>query len=87
VFPVRHGLNVCIEFTRKLGLDWEVVKLTTVQVTRLPLQHEICKMRMICSAKLVLTKDLCVVQEQEFFNNILYPYVRKVHLTKGQAYS
>jgi hypothetical protein len=31
------------------GLIVEVVKLTTVQVTRLPLQHKICKTDMICS--------------------------------------
>jgi hypothetical protein len=55
----------------------------TVQVTRQPLQNKICKKGMI-SAKTVLTEDLCVVQKQEFFNNMLY--VRNVHLTKGQAY-
>jgi hypothetical protein len=27
---------------------------------------------MICSANLVLTEDLCLVQKQEFLNNILY---------------
>jgi hypothetical protein len=43
------------------------------------------KIGMICSAKPVLTEDLCVVQEEEIFNNMLY--VRNVHLTKGQAYS
>jgi hypothetical protein len=57
----------------------------TVQVTRQPLQHKIGKIGMICSSKPVLTEDLCVVQKQEFFNNMLY--VRNVHLTKGQAYS
>jgi hypothetical protein len=67
------------------GLNLAVLKLTTVQVTRQPLQHKICKVGMICSAKPLLTEDLCVVQKQEFFNNMLY--VRNVHLTKGQAYS
>jgi hypothetical protein len=62
-----------------------VVKLTTVQVTKLPLQHKICKMGMICSAKPILTEDLCLVQKEEFFNNMLV--VRTVHLKKGQAYS
>jgi hypothetical protein len=38
---------------------------------------------MICSAKSWLTEDLCVVQKEEFFNNMLY--VRYVSLTKGQA--
>jgi hypothetical protein len=60
-----------------------VVKLTTVQMIRQPLQHKICKIGMICSATPVLTEDLCVVQEQNFFNNMLY--MRNVHLTKGQA--
>jgi hypothetical protein len=27
---------------------------------------------MICSAKPVLTEDLCIVQKQEFFSNMLY---------------
>jgi hypothetical protein len=59
-----------------------VVKFTTAQVTRQPLQHKICKIGMICPVKPVLTEDLCVVQKQKFFNNMLY--VRNVHLTKGQ---
>jgi hypothetical protein len=42
-----------------------VVKHTTVQVTRLPLQHEICKIGMICFAKPVLTEDLYIVQKEE----------------------
>jgi hypothetical protein len=41
------------------GLNLAVVKLTTVQVTRQPLQHKICKIGMICRAKPVLTEDLC----------------------------
>jgi hypothetical protein len=57
----------------------------TIQVTKLPLQYKIRKIGMICSAKPVLTADLCLVQKQEFFNNMLY--VRNVHVTKGQAYS
>jgi hypothetical protein len=61
-------------------LNLAVVKLTTVQVTRQPLQHKLFKIGMICSAKPVLTEDLCIVQKQEFFNNMLY--VRNVHLTK-----
>jgi hypothetical protein len=67
------------------GLNLAVVKLMTVQVTRQPLQHKICKICMFCSAKPVLTEDLCVVQNQEFFNNMLN--VRNVHVRKGQAYS
>jgi hypothetical protein len=42
-----------------------------VQVTRLPLQHKICKIGMICSAKPVLTEDLCVVQKLDYCSNIL----------------
>jgi hypothetical protein len=61
-----------------------VAKLTTVHVSRQPLQHKIYKMGMICPAKPVLTEDLCVVQKQTFFYNMLY--VRNVHLTKGQAH-
>jgi hypothetical protein len=44
------------------GLNLEVVKLTTVEVTNQPLQHKICKIGMFCSAKPVLTEDLCVEQ-------------------------
>jgi hypothetical protein len=69
------------------GLNLEVVKLMTVQVTRQPLHHKILvrKIVMISSVKPVLTEFLCIVQRQEFFNNMLY--VRNVHLMKGQAYS
>jgi hypothetical protein len=48
------------------GLNLEVAKVTTVQVTKQPLQYQICKIGMFCSAKPVLTEDLCVVQKQEF---------------------
>jgi hypothetical protein len=37
---------------------------------------------MISSVKPVLTVDLCVVQKEDIFNNMLY--VWNVHLTKGQ---
>jgi hypothetical protein len=47
--------------------------------------YKIHKIGVICSAKPVLTEDLCAVQKEEFFNNMLY--VRNVHLTKDQAYS
>jgi hypothetical protein len=62
-----------------------VVKFTTVQVTRQPLQRKIYKIGMICSATPVLTVNMCLVQKQEVVNNMLY--VRNVHMTKGQAYS
>jgi hypothetical protein len=35
---------------QKRGLNLEVVKLMTVQVTRQPLRHKIFKISMICSA-------------------------------------
>jgi hypothetical protein len=48
------------------GLNLAVVKLTTVQKIRQPLQHKICKIVMICHTKPVLTDDLCVVQKKKF---------------------
>jgi hypothetical protein len=48
------------------GLNLVAVRLTNVQVTKLPLQHKIRKIGMICSAKPVLAQDLCVVQKEEF---------------------
>jgi hypothetical protein len=47
-------------------------KLATVQVTKLSLQHKIRKIGMICSVKPVLKEDLCVVQKEQIFNNMLY---------------
>jgi hypothetical protein len=70
MFATLDKANPDTENTR--GLNLAVVKLTTVQVSRRPLQHKICKRDMICSTKPVLTEDLCVVQKQEFFNNMLY---------------
>jgi hypothetical protein len=43
-----------------------VVKLTTVQVTKLPLQRKIRKNGMICFAKPLLTEDLYILQKEEF---------------------
>jgi hypothetical protein len=48
------------------GLNLVVVKLTTVQRTKLLLWHKISKLGMICSVKPVLTGDLCIVQKEEF---------------------
>jgi hypothetical protein len=47
------------------GLNLAVVKLTTVQVTKLPLWHKIRKIDMICLAKHVLTEDLYIVHKEE----------------------
>jgi hypothetical protein len=55
------------------SLNLAAVKLTTDQVTKLPLKHKIHKIGMICSVKPVPTKDFCIVQKEEFFNNM--PYV------------
>jgi hypothetical protein len=82
---VTLTLTLSCESENIRGLNLAVGKVTTVQVTRQPLQHKICKMGMICPAKPVLTEDLRAVQKQKFFYNMLY--VRNVHLTKGQAYS
>jgi hypothetical protein len=65
------------------GLKLAVVKLTTVQKTKLPLLHKICKLGLICSVRPILEENLCVVQKEEFS----ITYVRYVHLMKGQAYS
>jgi hypothetical protein len=59
-----------IENIRRLNLA--MVKLTTFQVNKLPLLHKICKVGMICSVKSVLTEDLCVVQKEKIFSNMLY---------------
>jgi hypothetical protein len=43
-----------------------MIKLTTVQVNKLPLWHKIHKVGMISFAKPVLTEDLYIVQKEEF---------------------
>jgi hypothetical protein len=47
------------------GLNLRVVKLTTVQVTKLLLQHKIRKTGMICFAMAILTANLNIVQKEE----------------------
>jgi hypothetical protein len=47
-------------------LNSAVVKLTTVQVTKLPLYNMIRKVGMIYFARPVLTEDFCIVQRKEF---------------------
>jgi hypothetical protein len=59
MFVVQEEENPDMENMR--GLNLTVVKLTTVQVTKLPLQHKIRKIGMICSVKPVLTEGMCVV--------------------------
>jgi hypothetical protein len=48
------------------GLNLGVVKLTTVQVTKMPLYHKTCTVSMTCSANPILTEDLYIVQKEEF---------------------
>jgi hypothetical protein len=55
IFAVQDKAKPDIE--NKRGLNSAVVKLTTVQMTKLPLEHEIRKVGMICFAKPVLTED------------------------------
>jgi hypothetical protein len=53
MFAARDKAKIDTENIR--GLNLVVVKLTTVQATRLLLQHKISKIGMICSAKPGLT--------------------------------
>jgi hypothetical protein len=49
-----------------------VVKLTTVQVTKMPLQHKIRKIGMICFATPVLTEEFYTVMHKEEFSITCY---------------
>jgi hypothetical protein len=60
------------------------VELPTVQVTKLPLQHKIRKVAMICFAKPVLTEDLYIEQVEEY-SIIAICEIPK--LEKDEAYS
>jgi hypothetical protein len=51
----------------------------TVQVTKLPLQHKIRKIGMICSV--CTDRGLVYSAKERIFSNMLH--VRYVHLTKG----
>jgi hypothetical protein len=82
IFAVQDKMKANIENIK--GLNLAVVKLTTVQVTNLPLYHKIRKIGMICSVKPVLTEDLCGAKGR-LFNSMLY--VQNIRLTKGQGYS
>jgi hypothetical protein len=53
-------------FTNIRDLNLAMVKLTTAQVTKLPLQHKIHKIDMICFAKRELAEDLYIKQKEEF---------------------
>jgi hypothetical protein len=64
MFAVKDKTKPDIENIR--GLKVAEGKLTTVQVTKLPLYHKIREICMICFAKPILTVDLCVVQKQKF---------------------
>jgi hypothetical protein len=54
----------------------EVVKLTTVQLTKLPLWHKIRNIGMICFVKPVLREDLYIVQKKQF--SITF-YISEMH--------
>jgi hypothetical protein len=60
------------------------VELATVQDSKLPLEHKISKIDMICFAKPGLTEDLYRAKGR-IFNNMVH--VQYVHLAKGHAYS
>jgi hypothetical protein len=61
MFMVYGKVKPDIENIR--GLNLAVVKLTTIQGIKLPLQHKISKKGMMCSVKPVLTENLCVGQK------------------------
>jgi hypothetical protein len=48
------------------GLNLAEIKLTTVQVTKLPLQHKIRNVGMICFANPGLIEDLYLAHKEEF---------------------
>jgi hypothetical protein len=56
MFAILDKAKPDIETIR--GLNLAVVKLITIQVTKLPLHHKISKTGMICFVKPRLTEDL-----------------------------
>jgi hypothetical protein len=70
------------------GWNLAVAKLTTVQVTKLPLQHKIRKIGRICVAKPVVTEDLYIVQKEEFsitcYTCDTYAWRKAKHIHKRQ---
>jgi hypothetical protein len=64
MFAVEGKANPDVQYIR--GLNLAAVKLTTVQVAKLPLQHKISKIGMICFAKPGLTEDLYILQKENF---------------------
>jgi hypothetical protein len=64
MFALQDKVKPDIENVR--GLNLAVVKLTAVQVTKLPLQHKIRKIGKICSADPVLIDDFYIAQQEEF---------------------
>jgi hypothetical protein len=46
------------------GLNLAVVKLTIVQVSKMPLYHKISKIDIVCFAKLGLTEDLYIERKE-----------------------
>jgi hypothetical protein len=58
-----------------------VVRLTSVQVTKLPLKHKMRKISVIFFAKPVLKEEFYIGEKEEFCSNMLY--VRYIHFMKG----
>jgi hypothetical protein len=75
---IKEQVKPDIENVRRLHLP--VVKLTTVQATKLQLYHKIRKIGMICFAKPVLTEHFYIVQKQKF--SIACMYVGTLHKAK-----
>jgi ribosomal 50S subunit-associated protein YjgA (DUF615 family) len=80
---IKEQVKPDIENVRRLHLP--VVKLTTVQATKLPLYHKIRKIGMICFAKPVEPdRTLLYSAKAKIFNSVLY--VRR-YISQSQAYS
>jgi hypothetical protein len=67
-----------------------VFKLTTVQVTKLPLWHKIRKIDMNCFAKPIQTEDSCIVQKEKFsikcYVCVTYILQKAKHIHKRQTH-
>lgn len=59
-------------------------KLTTVQLTKLPLEHKISKIEMVCFTKTGMREDLHLVLNEE--SSVTYICAILI-LDKGQVYS
>jgi hypothetical protein len=68
------------------GLNLAVVKLTTFEMTKLPMYHKIIKIGMICFAKPGLTEDLYIVKKEKFSKTCyicdMYTWKKAMHIHK-----